>query len=314
MTTSGFSMLENGLDFIASGLRYISGPASKSDLKYAVLHLASGIELVLKERLAREDWRLLFQDPAKAKEQAFKSGDFFGINLKTCLERIEEHCPVEMPDVAQLTAYKHRRNRFEHFGVSESKEAVEASSVIVLGTLLDFINEAFDEADLIAAESDLLQQIRASLADFERFTRARCAAIEPVLKKWREGFGQVVACPCCMQEGLKADCDVECSFCGYKSSANEAAERYISDNIGDAYSIEKDGGTYPLHECPNCGNSAMVFEEGSDEDSICFACGDQASPGDYELCESCREPCDSEDRYGGMCPDCLSAHIAEDHR
>src|SRR4030095_5920957 len=45
------SMLENGLDFIASGLKHIASPISKFDLKYAVLHLSAGIELVLKDRL-----------------------------------------------------------------------------------------------------------------------------------------------------------------------------------------------------------------------------------------------------------------------
>ena len=61
-----FVLLENGLDFIASGLRYIARGETKSDLKYGVLHLASGIELVLKERLRQEDWRLVFVKPDKA--------------------------------------------------------------------------------------------------------------------------------------------------------------------------------------------------------------------------------------------------------
>ena len=50
-----FDLLENGLDFIASGLDHIARGATKTDLKYGVLHLASGIELVLKERLRQED-------------------------------------------------------------------------------------------------------------------------------------------------------------------------------------------------------------------------------------------------------------------
>ena len=63
------SMLENGLDFIRSGLKSIASPQSKFDLKYAVLHLSAGIELVLKDRLRREDWTLIFDDVTQADER-----------------------------------------------------------------------------------------------------------------------------------------------------------------------------------------------------------------------------------------------------
>ena len=48
------SLIENGLDFIRAGLKSITANESKFDLKYAVLHISAGIELVLKDRkLAR---------------------------------------------------------------------------------------------------------------------------------------------------------------------------------------------------------------------------------------------------------------------
>ncbi|MCK5581837.1 MAG: hypothetical protein KAJ18_11260 [Candidatus Omnitrophica bacterium] len=69
-----FQILENGLDFILSALNYISGPKEKSDLKYGVLRLSSGCELVLKERLRQEHWSLVFENIKKARR---------------CLERIK---------------------------------------------------------------------------------------------------------------------------------------------------------------------------------------------------------------------------------
>jgi hypothetical protein len=66
-----FELLENGLDFISSGLAYVARGETKSDLKYGVLHLASGIELVLKERLRQEDWTLVFKQPEKADENNY---------------------------------------------------------------------------------------------------------------------------------------------------------------------------------------------------------------------------------------------------
>lgn len=43
-----FGVLENGLDFLLSSLDYLSGDPKEKDLKYAVLHLSAGVELVLK--------------------------------------------------------------------------------------------------------------------------------------------------------------------------------------------------------------------------------------------------------------------------
>ena len=181
------SMLENGLDFIRSGLKHIAAPVSKFDLKYAVLHLSAGIELVLKDRLCREDWTQIFVKPEDATEEKLKSGNFKSVNLYQCLERLEEHSPVDLPDKALLQSFKDQRNPIEHFEVNHSREAPEASSAIVLGALLDFIGEAYEEDDLSGDESDLLQQIRTSLAEFKRFTDERMADIQPLLGEHKKG-------------------------------------------------------------------------------------------------------------------------------
>src|SRR2546426_9855541 len=64
-----FTLLENGLDFVWSAVEHLSVATSKRELKYALLHLVSGIELILKERLRREDWKPLF--PAAECDQGF---------------------------------------------------------------------------------------------------------------------------------------------------------------------------------------------------------------------------------------------------
>jgi len=310
------SMLENGLDFLLSGLKHIAVPTSKFDLKYAVLHLSAGIELVIKERLRREDWTQIFVEPADATPEKLKSGNFKSVNLYQCLERLEEQCSVNLPDKALLLSFKKQRNPIEHFEVNHSREALEASAAVVLGELIDFIGEAYEEGDLSGDESDLLQRIRTSLAEFQRFTVTRMTEILPVLEEHRTGHGQVVVCPSCMQDALLADCDVLCAFCGYAASATEAAELYIANTIGGTpHDYMKDGEEYPLRNCPNCENEALVFQEGCTvTDGICFACGTTFSPGDHETCDQCQQPCRSADRHGGMCSECFSAYMSEDHR
>lgn len=276
------SMLENGLDFIRSGLKHIATPVSKFDLKYAVLHLSAGIELVLKDRLRREDWTQIFVKPQHATEDKLRSGNFKSVNLDQCLERLEEHCAVELPDKALLLSFKDQRNPIEHFELNHTREALEASSVIVLGALIDFIGEAYEEDDLSGDESELLQQIRTSLAEFKRFTEERMIHIQPLLDDHKQHYGQIVVCPSCMQDALMADCNVKCAFCGYAATAEDAAELYVANSIGTSrYYCMKEGEEYPLRNCPNCDNEALVYEEGYTEtDGICFACGNTPSPGD----------------------------------
>ena len=52
-------LFENGLDFIDNSLDQILNLTDHHKLKYSILHLSAGIELVLKEILQREHWSLL---------------------------------------------------------------------------------------------------------------------------------------------------------------------------------------------------------------------------------------------------------------
>lgn len=80
-----FSMIENGLDFIATMLNYTDNKEkNKYDVKYSVLHLSSGIELILKYKLMLLDWRDIFQDIKKADKDDLCSGDFISVYSKDC--------------------------------------------------------------------------------------------------------------------------------------------------------------------------------------------------------------------------------------
>jgi len=308
------SMLENGLDFIRSGLKSIASPQTKFDLKYAVLHLSAGIELVLKDRLRREDWTLIFADPEKATAKSLASGNFKSVTLYQRLDRLEEHCPIELPDRLLLESFKNQRNPIEHFEMNHSRDALEAAAAVVLGELIDFIGGAFEENDLSAEESDLLQEIRTLLGEFQQFTLTRMTAIQPLLKDHKKHYGRIVECPSCLQDALMADCNVRCAFCGYTAAAEDAAEFYISNNYGRTYFDPKHDEPERLHRCPNCENVALVYEEGySESNGVCFACGETPAPGEYVACSECQELCDPDFLCGGRCVDCFNAYIAEDH-
>jgi hypothetical protein len=63
MPELAFSPLENGLDYLQSVVDGLAGDPTKRDLKYAVLHLSAGIEVLAKYRLHREHWTLVSASP-----------------------------------------------------------------------------------------------------------------------------------------------------------------------------------------------------------------------------------------------------------
>ena len=62
-------LLTNGLCFLLQSIEHFKCSENKYDtekeLKYSTLHLFSGIFLILKEKLKREHWSLLFSDVNK---------------------------------------------------------------------------------------------------------------------------------------------------------------------------------------------------------------------------------------------------------
>jgi hypothetical protein len=305
-----FELLENGLDFIASGLDYIARAATKSDLKYGVLHLSSGIELVLKARLQQEDWKLLFPDPAKADETRYKAGTFWSVGTDGCLQRLEEECGIEISQegIEKLGAIRARRNRLEHFAIVDTKSAIESLAAQALGILLDFIGEAFKGSALSDQENTLLLRIRERLTEFDIFTKDRLAEIFAESNPRRAELTNLLECPCCLQQMLRPDVSVECMFCGYRAEPETAASFFMAQHqIG-----------HGMYFCPDCDSKALVDLGAAGNAApatqfICFGCGSQWDEGTLEECPLCQN---LESRYYMTpmgCRECFNAYVARDN-
>jgi hypothetical protein len=130
-----FELLENGLDYLLSAVEHLSDEEPPRNLKYAVLHLAAGVELIIKERLRRDDWRLLFADEKKASEQALARGSFRSVGPEEAIERLEDAAGIVLDpaDESLLKSLRDRRNRLQHFAITDTSEAVTALTARVLG-------------------------------------------------------------------------------------------------------------------------------------------------------------------------------------
>ncbi len=289
-----FTVLENGLDFIYNAITHLQGGPSPEELKYGVLHLCAGLELVLKDRLRREHWSLVFGNINKANLVDYKSGDFYSVDLKDCIQRLISICNVVIPedDRKSLLNLKSKRNRLEHFATIDSAIAIKASSAKVLSFVIDFIANEFLLTEGEERESELLNQIRATLPEFDTFVVDRMKSIQAELE---DTESPIVECPRCVQESLIFNNGAECKFCGYSADGNVAADDYAFSLFGMNWKYEADGGVIPIYRCPECWIESFVDVGTMKQDFsgcrlICFNCGYSLEWDEASFCIRCGSP------------------------
>ena len=103
------------------------------------------------------------------------------------------------------------------------------------------------------------------------------------------------------------------SSTGYEDTGESAADNYIFNIIGmDGYSTVKDGGEYPLYECPQCGKETFVLDS-ENERALCFSCDFDCDAGELEFCSSCGSLFYDSDEEGiGICPNCIEYKLSKD--
>ncbi|NFO67017.1 hypothetical protein FDC27_08600 [Clostridium botulinum] len=126
-----FTMFENGLDFILDSIRHLQkyeGIQSddikeKKELKYSLIHLSSGIELILKDRLYRVHWTYIFSDMNKANKKELKDYSFNSVDGVKVIDRLKNLCNVELNknDENEIIKIRKLRNKIEHFEVKENE-------------------------------------------------------------------------------------------------------------------------------------------------------------------------------------------------
>lgn len=94
MEDINLKMVDNGLDFILKSLDTID--KSDEDLKYSLLNLHAGIQLMLKEILYQKDWSLIFQRIEDADFEKLRTGDFSSVNYKTLIKRLKEEYDLDL--------------------------------------------------------------------------------------------------------------------------------------------------------------------------------------------------------------------------
>lgn len=299
-----FPPVPNGLDYLVSVGEYLAlgdERISARDLKYAVLHLAAGAEVLLKARLQLEHWSLVFKDPGQAKRSELEAGTLKSCGPDETVQRLKDIAgiPISDKDSSALLKLAKHRNALQHYGLigpAANARAVESQAAEVLDFLIRFLDEELLPA-LPAPEAENtradMEQIRGGLSQIEGFVKKRMQRIRADLEPLRD---RTLRCPDCDQWALIAEPDkdrVSCWFCGSSQPTHDGATMYAVFVLGRDPGAPDLFGIMAVESCPDCNEESLVVgaktAAAPDEQVFfCFWCA-RAIPG-LAHCARCFVP------------------------
>ena len=237
------SLIENSFDFLESSIKYSKG-TENHDWKYALLNLASAIELMMKAVLEQEHWSLLFEDIKKANKEILSQGDFKSVNFETAIERLKSIVGISFSHTEEkyIEKIRQKRNRVTHFSVELHIE--EVKSIVAKG--IGIFIKLYKKIDTAENVEDKLHYINSELLGFQKYVKLRLAEIEKQISGMQRP-DIFLTCPACLQETIVIDPNFDelcCKFCGAGFSYKDMA------------SFASDGYSGP---CPECENGALAF-------------------------------------------------------
>ncbi|MFF0762310.1 hypothetical protein ACFYWH_20075 [Streptomyces sp. NPDC003737] len=304
-----FPPVRNGIDYLASVVEHLdeNGAVGPRDLKYAVLHLQAAAEVLLKARLLREHWSLVFKDPGTATKKDFESAAFDSCGIMAAVGRLRDIAGIafDKKETDALDALAKDRNALQHYGLTHSAQAVEARA----GRVLDFLVR-FLEAELLpllsepeheAAARDMIP-VMEGVKNISSYVKRRLDRLRGELKGLES---RTIRCPDCEQVTLVvAPGGGDCRFCGeaWPHSVLLAAD-YLNDPFPEALA----------RPCPQCDANVLVhgvaFADSPDVDLLyCFSCTARYTAQDLVSCAGCNRPwpieADVEGTASTLCSDC----------
>lgn len=325
-----YSMLENGMDFIISGILHLQKAESENveenikgiELKYALLHLSSGIELVFKSRLYIEHWTYIFEDMNKASKKSYEDGSLKTVDSNTAIVRLEKLCEYSFDEKQKdyLSELRKARNRFEHGYINNNLRAIENIINNAVAVIVDFLDKNYQEF-----ESPSNMNLSGGLTDNERKLFEKLTIEIKSLKNHRDDAFKLahsraasttieedlMECPECGEKCLRyanEDKKCECYFCGYSDESSNVAKEYIENVLHiSEYETVHDGGDFPLYTCPDCNIESLVK---TNNFYFCFNCGIQYNLDELKNCNSCgRLFYPIYDEF--CCEDCIKDYITK---
>ncbi|OZC55562.1 hypothetical protein CH267_13430 [Rhodococcus sp. 06-621-2] len=317
-----YGLVENAMAFLRRSVLGMNDADGRSDVtddtSFAIVDLAVAIEVLLKARLLRHDWKLVCTKRNKLAEnqlsQTVLDGTAKTIGPSTAIDLLKTEVGLDLAcngHSVSVTQVGELRNRAVHFALTQGvlPIAVKASYGDGLHFVLWFLNGEFrgnHVTDDLVVET--IEELTEVVGQIDELVRARIADIEDDLIS----ADVCMECPRCQQQTLTLTegNQVQCAFCLWKPADPDlAAEEYVETVLGtSAYQTGTQGGVWPVSECVGCSAKAMI--EGIEQtymradrttDALhcdgairphwgCFSCGMTAGHHEIERCNRCNEP------------------------
>ena len=282
------TLLDNALDFLLSAAEAVRRDEGHRSLKEAVLHLANGIELMVKARLAREHWSLIFSNTNSASFDELAKADFASVDFPTARKRLEQIVGVSINKSvgSHIDNLRKLRNQLTHFSATLDSARTKSLAAKSMAFCVEFC----EQQEMLTPDAESkLSDIHIILTEFQEFVDDRMAAI---LGEWDGAF--IWECPECWQSALVIDGgEQDCKFCRHQADPYE-----LADSNSEGYSVEA---------CPECGEEAiaLIFDSNGGRRWVCFSCGQSSER--YDHCMRCnRIEYFSDDDDVKICESCWS--------
>ena len=240
--TIEFDLIDNAFDYVLSAAEYAKRGSSR-DLKYSVLHLAAGVELLLKARLQKEHWSLLFSRVDAASRSSLTSGDFISVDFETAVKRLENigEVSIDSPVLSHLHELRKLRNKIQHLDISLATESVRSLVAMGADFFLEFGRKNLGDEFNNRGE-EVIPLITAQLVSLQEFVDQRLKTIETELA----AAYLTLECPVCWQDTMVVgDGNPKCPFCGTELDAEELAMLHAE---------------YGSEQCPDCDTEGTFFQ------------------------------------------------------
>lgn len=310
------NLVNSAFDFFEKAI----GECDKAP-KYAVLHLATSVELFLKSRLMAEHWALILAKESPPKFDNFCKGDFQSVTVHAAIEKIngilDKGLGVSTEAEKEFIALGNERNKIAHFfhselGDKKQQEDIVSQQCRVWYFMHDLLDSVWKEKYIPFHKK--LSELEQKMKEQREFLEVRFKNIEPELEKFKKQGFSVLDCEICEFESLVLREDknlfnyAECEVCHYRHRVLKIKcpgckkdiildEGYGGCSCGYSFSHDKlagilrlsalsdgsDHGTYSIY-CPYC-ETGSVYPTGGDY--VCLNCFELF--GEISICDWCSE-------------------------
>jgi hypothetical protein len=181
-------LYDNAIDSIVHAIEHYTSDLNETrKYKYAIIHLAQGVTLLLKERLRREHPQFIF----RRVETNPVAEEIITVNVQETLNRLKGvagiDLGIEADTVRRLTDL---RNTIEHYEVSITQEDAD----IIIAQTIPFIARFVDQELARSFQNDIGKEVWDTLLQIQGYFRA---ALQLAEDRIRSEKLQAYRCPRC---------------------------------------------------------------------------------------------------------------------